>query len=222
MEIVFPTVVGQKGDVSLISQISTTFTVNYSFLLDCAQIEPNHPSRWQIPGVPRAYEKFDEPNNFPSIWSNLFVWSPECRAEWYANCGNQYIKTWYAGPGNYIELYFNDDCNDCKFYLQATVNGIPQDAISTAKEYNFYRNSNVCFAVSYDGSLHLSVGYAGLWSHETGSGAEMMTQVIGSRTGNYAENNVMSGALLIDEVYNGLFTPSDIEKFDFTVLTGGN
>ncbi len=221
MEMVFPPAVGVNKDI-LICQIGTTNPVPYSFLLDCAQIEPNHPSRWQIPGVPRAYEKYNEPNNFPSLWTNLFVWSPESRAEWYANCGNQYIKTWYAGPGNYIELYFNP--NDCKFYLQATVDGFLQNVISTSQRYNFYRNSNVCFAVSYDDDsrLNLSVGYAGLWSHKAGLGADMMAGIIGSQTGNYAENNVMSGALLIDEVYERLLAPSEIEKFDFTVFASSH
>jgi|GEM_PF-4023492 len=203
-EIVLPPVAinaGENAITILVSPRSSNWPGPYNFLVDAAQYEAGPPSRWQVGGTPRANETLSKSVSVKECWTNLLTWAPECRSEWYNGFGNQYIKTWYRDPNNYLELYF-DPC-DSVFALQATVDGIPQTPINTSGQYKFYRNGVVRSAIRCDeGSLTLSVAAASAYEHVSGPPIDFLRfGTLINQTGNHSGTSMISHTVLSDVLY---------------------
>jgi len=175
----------------------------YDILVDGAQYEEGPPTRWQLGGAPRANEILSKTADFPERWTNLLLWAPECRSEWYARSGNQHIKSWCKDANNYVELYF-DPC-DTTFALQATVAGESRTPIKTSA-YSFYRNGVIRFVVRCDeDSLRLSVAVAGPFEHVSGSAVDFLgSATLTSKTGDHNGTGVMSCTILADILYDSV------------------
>ena len=170
-----------------------------NFLLDCVQIEAGPPTRWQIGGIPRAYETLNKTYTFPDSWTEFIIWAPATRLDYFLpGWGNQYIKCWYKDGDNYLELYY--DPSDFKFKLQATIEGQTQEVASTALTYKCYTNASVRLVVRGGQQFWLSINYAGDWEHLDSINA--FDGIVGSGTGNFAGTNVISGSYLSDLMYN--------------------
>lgn len=174
----------------------------YSFMVDAAQYEESPPSRWQVGGIPRADETLSKTTETPEEWTEEILWAPECRSEWYANSGNQYIKSWCKDPNNYMELYY-DPCGST-FVLQTIVEGHSQTAIISSS-YSFYRNSVIRFIIKCNEELlQLSVAVAGPFEHISGPPVDFLrSATLTSKTGNRDGVGVMSCTILTDKLYDG-------------------
>ena len=184
----------------------------YDILVDAAQYEEGPPTRWQVGGIPRANETLSNPVEVPESWTNLLLWAPECRSEWYANSGNQWIKTWYKDADNYVELYF--DPSDNTFALQAVVEGIAQTPIKTYS-YTFYRNGVIRFAIRSDETaLRLSVAAAAPFEHVSGPPVDFLrSAILISKTGDHNGTGIMSCTMLADKLYDTVLTDNVLRKF---------
>ena len=182
---------------------SSTYPGPYDILVDAAQYEEGPPTRWQVGGIPRTDETLSKTVTTPAEWTELISWAPECRSEWYANSGNQYIKSWCKDADNYVELYF-DPC-DSTFAMQATVAGSPQTPVKSSA-YTFYRNSVIRLAIRCDeSSLRLSVSAAGPYEHISGTAVDFLrSATLTSKTGDHNGTGVMSCTLLSDKIYDGV------------------
>jgi hypothetical protein len=179
-----------------------------NLLLDCVQVERGAPTRWQIGGVPRAYETLTNDYTFPDNWTEYIIWAPATRLDYFlSGWGNQYIKCWYKDANNYLELYY--DPSDFKFKLQATIDGVLQDVALTANTYKCYTNASVRLVVRGGQQFRLSVNYAGGWEHLEGINA--FSGIVGSKTGNYAGTNVISGSYLSDLLYDYVMSDKRVE-----------
>ncbi len=160
-------------------------------------------------GIPRANETLSKSVVVPESWTNLLLWAPESRSEWYANSGNQYIKTWYQNDDNYVELYFNPDS---MFVLEATVDGITETPIRTTV-YKFYGNSVIRLAIRCDESfLGLSVSAAAPFEHRYGAAIDFLrSTVLTSKTGNHNGTGLMSCTILSDKLYEGVIADDILE-----------
>jgi hypothetical protein len=200
-EIVLPPVTIGPGETYITIHVcprSSDWPGPYDFLIDAAQYEAGPPSRWQVGGTPRANETLSKSVSVGESWTEQLLWAPECRSEWYLGFGNQYIKTWYRDPNNYLEFYF-DPC-DSTFALQATVDGIPQTPIKTSGQYKFYRNGVVRSAIRCDaGSLTLSIAAASAYEHVSGPPiAFLRSGTLISKTGDHCGTSLISCTLLSD------------------------
>jgi hypothetical protein len=181
----------------------------YDLLIDAAQYEEGPPTRWQVGGTARANETLSKPVALPESWTELLLWAPECRSEWYDNSGNQYIKSWYKDADNYVELYYNP--SDNTFALQATVDGSPQMPIKSSA-YAFYRNGVIRFAVRCDeSSLRLSVAAAAPFEHVSGPAVDFLrSAALTSKTGDHNGERIMSCTILADKLYHRALTDDDL------------
>ncbi len=182
----------------------------YDILVDAAQYEEGPPTWWQVGGIPRENETLSKSVAVPENWTNLLLWAPESRSEWYANSGNQWIKTWYKDPNNYVELYF-DPC-DSTFAMQATVAGSPQTPIKSSA-YTFYRNGVIRLAIRCDeSSLRLSVAAAAPFEHVSGPAVDFLrSATLTSKTGDHNGTQIMSCTLLKDKLYHYVFADDELE-----------
>jgi len=205
-EIVLEPITIAEGETHIaifVTPRGSTYPGPYDILVDAAQYEEGPPTRWQVGGVPRANEVLSKMADFPEMWTNLLLWAPECRNEWYVNSGNQYIKSWCKDANNYVELYF--DPSDNTFALQATVAGESQIPIKTSG-YSFYRNGVIRFVVRCDeSSLRLSVSVAGPFEHVSGPAVDFLrSATLTSKTGDHNGTGVMSCTILADKLYDRL------------------
>ena len=189
---------------------STGFPGPYDMLIDGVQIEQGPPTRWQVGGIGRDGETLSKTVVVPEGWTNLVLWAPESRSEWYQNSGNQYIKTWCKDFDNYVELYF--DPSDNTFALQATVDGVAQTPMKTSS-YTFYRNGAVRFAIRCnEDAVVLSVSAAAPYEHVSGPTIDFLrSSVLTSKTGDHDGARVMSSTLLADELYGCVLGDDQLE-----------
>jgi hypothetical protein len=179
-----------------------------NLLLDCVQVERGAPTRWQVGGTARAHEVLAKTYAFGDNWTEYIIWAPATRLDYFLpGWGNQYIKCWYNDANNYLELYY--DPSDFKFKLQATIDGVLQDAVSTANTYKCYTNASVRLVIRGGQQFWLSVNYAGGWEHLEGISA--FTGIVGTKTGNYADTNVISGSYLSDLLYDYVMSDKRVE-----------
>jgi hypothetical protein len=179
-----------------------------NLLLDCVQVELGAPTRWQIGGIPRAHETLTKDYTFPANWTEYIIWAPATRLDYFLpGWDNQYIKCWYKDANNYLELFY--DPSDSKFKLQATLSGEASTVLATTNTYKCYTNAAVRLVVRFDGEFKLSVNYAGDWEHL--GDMDGFSGVVGSKTGNYAEDQVISGSYLSDLLYDYVMSDKRVE-----------
>jgi hypothetical protein len=211
-EIVLPTVTIGAGESYITINVrvrSSDWAGPYDFLVDAAQYEAGPPSRWQVGGQSRAKETLSKPVSVGENWTDMLIWAPESRAEWYNGFGNQYIKTWYKDPDNYLEFYFNPA--DSTFNLQATIAGIPQVPITTSA-YKFYRNGVIrSFIRCSEDSLTLSIAAAWPYEHVSGPSVGFLRPAnLTSKSGNHDGEGIMSCTILVDKLYNSILSDDEL------------
>lgn len=179
-------------------------------LLDCAQIEEGPPTRWHIGGGTRAYEKLSLSTTMPSTWTELILWAPHHRAEWYKIFGDMPIKTWYSDASNYIELYF--DAVNNKIVLEVTDTGTSTGTVEVDVN-QFYTDQPIFIAVICDGTnMELYISASKDIDSATGVLAEswMVSSTMILQTGNAAGDNVVSSTYLYDYLVPEVLDNTDI------------
>lgn len=193
-----------------LASVSGMAANSYALLVDCLQVEKGPPTRWQIGGTPRTAESLTSTITLPSTWTEVIIFAPESRAEFYTT--TNYIKTLYKDATNYLRLSYQSQA--------ITLDGVTGgSAFSTSiAESTFYKNQPMVIVVRYNGAITISLAASGGFTHISTSGASWMSSSsVTSKLGNESGALIMSGTLCRDDFYNRYLSDNEVVQ---SVTTG--